>query len=327
MKYLSFLAITLFVLTGCSTKQYFDPDDTTNFKTEYKTLDAKIIDYNNNGATLENNKFISKDGISKNKLPKTFFFLNKSENSILASNNHAELLIRENDTDTFLKFKSNIISAAKKGNTLAFVSVDNSIVIYDIETKQIKHKQYLKASAINDIKIASAVFLDSIVLFPTLDGKIVIIDLNTNKQLQSINVDPSSDINNIIFLEAIGDNLVAATLNKIFTFNNGKINIQDHDIKNVAVKNENIYISTLDGQIIKYDMNLVKKASKKFRFAKFYAIAATDKLYALESQEFLVTMDMSLENKKVYDFDFSDDEKVITLGNKIYFEDKYIELK
>jgi len=316
----------LIIFTGCSTKQYYEPEDTSSFKENTLDLDGSIIDLNSDGATLENDQFISKTGIIKN-TKKNYEFLNFSDGTVLASDSNGSIYLNNKTTNSIIHFDKNIIAAAKSKNLLAFISVDNSITLYNLDTKQVLFKNYLKSSIINNIKIANPIFLNSIVLYPTLDGKIVLVDLEKNTVIKTINIDPKSDINNVIFVKEINNTLIAATTKKLFSFVNSKVNLKNVDVQNIIVNKNNIYVATLDGEIIKYDFSLNKLATKKFKFAKINALAFGTYLYALESQEFLIRITEDFKDVKVFDFSFDEEEKVIAIDNKIYFDDEYIILK
>jgi len=316
----------LIIFTGCSTKQYYEPEDTSSFKEDTIDLDASIIDLNSDGATLENDQFISKTGIIKN-TKENYKFLNFSDDTVLSSDSNGSIYLNNQITDSIIHFDKNIIAAAKSKNLLAFISIDNSIALYNLDTKQVLFKNYLKSSIINNIKIANPIFLSSVVLYPTLDGKIVIVNLEKNTVIKTINIDPKSDINNVIFIKEVNDTLIAATTKKLFTFVNSKVNLKDLDVQNIIVNKNNIYVATLDGEIIKYDFSLNKLASKKFKFAKINALAFGTSLYALESQDFLIRISEDFKDAKVFDFSFDEEEKVIAIDNKIYFDDEYIILK
>ncbi|MGB3750667.1 MAG: hypothetical protein WA945_03815 [Arcobacteraceae bacterium] len=318
-------AFFLIFFTGCSSKKYYEPDETQSFKQKTTDLDSKIIDINNDGATLENTSFLSKKGILENKKP-SYKFLNYINDTVLASDSNATIYIKNDTIDTVLPFDKNIVSASISKNLLAFGAVDNSLTLYDLNTNKILFKEYAKQSSINNVKITNPIFLNSVVLYPTLDGKVIIVDLKTNAIIKTINIDPQSDINNIIFLKDIGQSLVAATTNKLFTFINGRSNIKDLDIQSVIVHENYIYVATLDGQIIQYDLALNELNSKKFKFAKIVALAYGSSLYALESQSYLLKITPDFKDVTVYDFSFDEEEKVIAIDNKIYFEDEYIEL-
>lgn len=316
----------LITFTGCSTKQYFAPEDTLSFKQDTLDLNGTIIDLNSDGATLDDKSVIYKE-LKNNKISKNFKFLNFSDNTLLSADSNQSINLKNTTLDETLHFDKNIISASKNKNIIAFGSIDNSITLYDIVSKKTLFKEYLRPSAINNIKIANPIFLSTVVLYPTLDGKIVIIDLKKNSIIKTINIDPKSDINNIIFLKEYNNTLIAATTKKVFTFDNGNVKLKDIDVQNILMNKNFIYVATLDGQIIKYDLSLNKIASKKFKFAKFNALAFGTSLYALESQEFLIQISDDFKKVKIFDFSFDNEEKVIGIDNKIYFEDEYIILK
>ena len=322
--YFTFLSILLF--QGCSSKQYFEPKKTQDNILMVHKLDSTIIDFNSDGATLENNKFISYKGISQVALEDNYKFLNENNTTILSSDTNGSLAIYQNNSFENIHFKKDIVAATIENNLLAFIYNDNTIGLYDTTTKKIVFKEYLKVSLINDIKISNPIFLNSVILYPTLDGKIVIVDKKKHTLLKTINIDPKNKINNIIFLKTIGDSLIAATPKKLFSFIDGDVKIVDLDIKNVAIGKKKIYVSTLDGQIIQYNEYLKKINSKKFKFAKFYTIGFGKYLYALESQGYLLQIDEDFKITKIFDFSFDEDEKVITIGNKLYFENRYITL-
>ena len=95
---------------------------------------------------------------------------------------------------------------------------------------------------------------------------------------------------------------------------------------NWQINKEDIYVATIDGQLIKLSASLNEVKSKKYKYAKFHALAFTDSLYAVESQGFLVNINEDFSKDSVYDFSFDNEERMIAIGNRIYFESKYITL-
>jgi len=316
----------LIIFTGCSSKQYYEPEDTLSFQEKTFEIESPIIDLNSDGATLEDNAFLTKKGTITN-TKEDYRFLNFIDDTTLSSDLSANIHIKSESLDEVIKFNKNIVSASKKKNLLALGSVDNSIILYDIDTKQIVFKEYLKPSLINNVKIANPIFLQRVVLFPTLDGKIVIVDLLKNQIIKTINIDPKSDVNNIIFMKENADTLIAATSKKLFSFLNNRVHLKDVDVQSIIVKDNYIYVATLDGNIIKYDSSLNQLASHKFKFAKINALSFGTSLYALESQGFLINISEDFKDVKIFDFSFDEEEKVIAIDDKIYFEDEYIIIK
>jgi len=330
MKKSSLLLLISFVVVlfqGCSTKKYYEPEEVYDNNIAIYDLGSNITHINSDGATLNNRKFISKEGLSNEFLEEGYTFLNKNNGVLLSTNDQSILAITKNGTTEKIKFNQNIVSATIEDNLVAMSFIDNSISLFDLKEKKVVFKEYFTLSILNDIRITNPIFLTSLVLFPTLDGKIVIVDKNKKTIYKTINLDPDHDIHNIIYLSAIGDTLVAATPNKIFSFVNGKVKIVAQDVKNVVVNHKNIYVSTLDGRVLKYDEKLNLLATKKFKFAKFHAMVYTDNLYILESQGYLIQIDKDFQNVTVVDFSFDPDEKVTAIDDTIYFEDSYITLQ
>jgi len=322
-----FSSIILF--QGCSSKQYFEPENTSSIDIDVYDIDSKIVDFHTTGATLDDHGFISVDGVSSLTLDEGFRFLNQNKSITLSTNDDAILQVRYNDTKKEkIQFSKNIVSASIEQGLIAFILIDNSIGLYDMETKKIVLKEYLTPSILNDTRIASSLLLNSLFLFPSLDVKVVIVDTTNRAIYKTINLDPEGDINNIIYINALGNTLIAATNNKVFTFANGNVKTVSEDVRDITANDKNIFVATLDGRIIKYDQNLKELASQKFKFAKFYALAyGKNDLYALESQGYLIKLDSDLNKYNVYDFSFDDEDKVFSLKNKIYFEDSFIILK
>jgi hypothetical protein len=321
MKFFIPTVLSIFLLLGCSSKQYFEPEQTQSFTPTLSTISDEIQTFNASGATLENGYFISKEGVSKQPLPKGFEFLNISESKVLSSNNKDVLMINEQR----LELNEVVVAATLQGNTLALVLSDNTIAIYDLNTQQFVFKEYFKESVANDIRISNPYFMDNLILFPTLDGKVIVVSKQENKIVKNIVVDPDSTFNNIIFLDVIKDTLVAASNNKLIAVGTGTLNIKDYEIKEITTNESHIFVATIDGQIIKLDLELNEIASKKYKFAKFFALNYTNALYALESQGYLIKIEEDFMADTIYDFSFDNEAKAISIDNKIYFENEVIE--
>ncbi|HIP11335.1 MAG TPA: hypothetical protein EYG73_01320 [Arcobacter sp.] len=326
MKIVSLVVLFILLFSACSSKKYFEPKDTHgSIDAQEIVTPAYISNINAIGGTLDNNMIVDKVGISKDKLPLGFSFLNNINGLILAANKSKELLIL--DKNETLKFKSNVIAASLQDDLIALVFSNNSIGIYDNKNKVFKLKKYYKHSFLNDTRIAMPLFLNKIILFPTLDGKIIIVDKSTNKITKTLTVDPQSDVKNIILLKTINNAMIAASPNKIITLNNGDIKTKEFFIQSYTLDDEFIYIASLDGTIYKFDLSLNIINQKKFKFAKFQALAIGQYLYAVESQGFIIRLSKDFKDSKVYKFAFEEDEKMFAHKNKLYIENKLLILK
>ncbi|APW64618.1 hypothetical protein LPB137_01565 [Poseidonibacter parvus] len=326
MKHLFILVAALFLLTACGSKKYFEPEDVKSSLTvEESSLQAPIISMNREGATLEDGTIITRDGVSKFKLPEKFQFLNVSNTGKVLSTNYKDKLLIGNEE---LDVENIVVAASLKDNKLALVYANNSIELFDLDTKKTLFKEYLPISLANDTRIANPHFMGNLVLFPTLNGKVVIISSKTNESVKNISVDLDSQFNNIIFLQVIQDEqtLIAATANKVVTISTKNILSKDYELRDIIVNGKNIYLATIDGRLIKLDLALKEVASKKYKYSKIHALAFTDSLYAIESQSFIINVSNDFTNDRVYDFNFDNEERLIVIGNKIYTDSREITL-
>jgi len=326
MKYLLISLSALFLFTACSSKKYYEPNDVNdNFKVQESSLTSSIKSFNRIGATLEDGEFITINGESKNKLPKNFEFLNLSiDGKVLATNYKDKVLVGNEQ----IEVSNPVIAASLKGNNLALIYSNNSIELIDISTKKKLFREYLSLSLANDTRVVNPYFMGNLILFPTLNGKVIIVSTLSNDSVKNISVDPKGQFNNIIFLDVDKptQTLITATANKVVSISTKEILSKEYEIRDIILKDEYIYIATIDGQIIKLSLNLEEISKMKFKYSKIHALAFADALYAIESQGYVIKIDKDFTKSKVLEFDFDNEERMIVLGNKIYFDNKYITL-
>jgi hypothetical protein len=328
MKSLFLSVFLLFFMQGCSSKQYYTPQESSIFGIDKKiiTTPSYIASLNANGATTRDNRVINNFGISEFRLLDGYEYVNNTDKGMITANKKGDLLI--SDTNTTINFRTNVIAVTLKDNLLAMVFADNSYGVYDLNENKFKLKEYLENSYINDTRIAMPVILNKIILFPTLDGKIVIVEKESFKVSRTLLIDSQNDIKNIILLKTVGDTLIAASQNKLVSLNKGKYTSKELIIQNYSVNDEFIYLALLDGTVMKLDFDLNIVASKKFKFAKFHAISLDkgNNIYLIESQGYIIKLENDFSTMKVYNLPFYDDEKVYVNGDKIYFENKLLKL-
>ncbi|MBL6969804.1 MAG: hypothetical protein ISR68_00225 [Campylobacterales bacterium] len=325
MKYIIALFIALFAFTGCSSKKHFEPSNVIDeINLSIKDMSNTIKSFKlDSGVTLKDGSVITKDGKLDQRLPNGFNLLNYNENKIIAVNNNTILVGSEQIT-----LSNEAVSATLQNNILAIVFIDNSIAMYDMQSKKIIFKDYYDHSFLNDIKIANPYFMDDVILFPTLDGKVIVVDTKNKKVIRSIVVSTSGDIKNIIYMGVVNDTFIAATSNKILSLGDGTVKTKDFDISSIVASKNNIYISTIDGYVKKLDISLNELGSKKYKFAKIFAMVHTDGyIYALESEGYILAIDDTFTKDSVYKFKFNNKDYAVAIDNTIFFNDKYIEIK
>lgn len=288
-------------------------------------MSSSITSMNKIGATLENKEIITNTGISSFKLPENFDFLNVSADGKIIATNYIDKILIGNEEKAV---KDVVVAASLKDNKLALVYSNNTIELIDINTNKTLFKEYLPVSIANDTRITNPYFMGNLILFPTLNGKVVIVSATTNESVRNISVDPDSQFNNIISLNVIesSQTLIVASPNKVVSISPKEILSKNYEVRDIIVNKDDIYLATIDGQIIKLTPSLVEVAKKKFKYAKIHALAYSNSLYAVESQGYLINLNQDFSDYKIYDFSFDNKERMIAIGDKVYYDSKYITL-
>lgn len=321
-------AFMVLFFTACSSKEYYEPKvETTDWDISGK-LDSPIVDRNYDGAVLEDGEIITKKGVSDVKLPQGYRFVSQSGGWIIASKINGDLLlIDETNSKLQQKFelKKTIAAASVKDDILAVLFANNEKALYSIHSKELIFKEQGNPPSAVDSRIVNPYFLNELVLFLTLDGKIDIVNSKTKKLLRSMIVSSEDHFNNIIYFNVIDNNMFAATSYRIISLGDKEMR-QSYDLRDIVFDRDGVWLSTKEGEVYALTPSLQLKAKKKFPFAHFLGmIVGKDKLYLLESQGYLIEMDKDLNKYKVYDVDIKDGF-VFVSDTSFYFDDAYLDV-
>lgn len=336
------LLLAIFFI-GCSEKQYFKPSSIEGKFEVESSLSSSIIQSNKNGAVLKDGTLIAKDGIYKANLKSEYLFLNKSGDYILVgdyTNNNLYFLNTDGKILKTFEFPYMPISANLKDNFLAVVLSDNSSLIWDTNTnEELFSDKSSVVYAINS-KSASPLFLDSSVVFPTLDGKLLLVSLDSFKVLRTITLSSGGYFSNIIFLDlnegakSSGKlslnkepNLIVATNAKVLSIYNGKQFSYEANINDIVYNNDKIYIISLEGEVIELDLLLNELHKKKFQFANLSSLIIGDSIYTLESQGYLIKIDKNDFKDSIYKIGIGEYKQSFYIDDTIYYDDNIIKVK
>lgn len=320
-KNLFFLIIAIGLISGCSGKKYYEPQNSTTYKNQ-QSIESSIEFLNNDIATLQNKKFIYSNMISKNMIPDGFKVLNSNGDVFVAADTSKNIMVCQDSNCNTYDVDGQVIGASIKGDILALIYWDNSISLYDTKNKKITFREYSKSVLACDNRIANPKFMTDIVLFPMLDGKVAVVNYTKNEKIRDILVDADGQFNNVFHLDSISDVLVAATRNSLITLSSANFNIKNYEISEIITDDKNIWIATLDGKIIKLDNNLVEVKSSKFKYAKFVGLAQKDDfIYALESNGYLIKIKKDFSSEEVFSVSMYKKEKIFSNKNSIIVGD------
>jgi len=312
----------LLLISGCSTKESFEPETTVGSWPSGVSLPNEIVDVTHDGALLEEGEVLTKEGVLGCRLPEGFRFLGISEGKVLAAKNDGTLRIAPADGSgeaVEKALKQNIAGAALKGDMLAVLFTDNDMALYSASTGDLLMKERGSAPLAVDNRIVNPRFFNDLVLFPTLDGKVVIIHAAQKQVLRSIIVSSDAHFNNVIYLELIGNTMVAATPSTVFALADKEVR-EAYDLRDVVFDADGIWLCTKQGEVIALTPSLQLKAKQKFPFAHFLGMIVTDKeVFLLEKEGYLIKLDKALTGYEVYDADV--EEGFVYAGKRAFYFD------
>lgn len=325
-KYIFVLPLFLLLLSGCSTKEVYEPKVVSGEWNKYAPMNSEIVDRSSNVALLENNRVLTKSGELNVTIEPSQRIISQSDGWILSASIDGNLTLTSiNDTSIKKNFllEHTIASASVEDNILAVLFANDEIALYDIESKALLFKDQSGKSIVSDMRIVNPYFMKGLVIFSTLDGKIIIVNTKLKKKLRTVIISSSDYFNNVIDFHIVDNKIIAATDSKILSLTKKEIR-QKYEIRNIAYDDKVIYITTKQGEVIALTPDLQVISKVKFPFAHFLGlISSGENLYALEKEGYLITV-----NKKTFDYTVKevnfDDGFVLTGDNLFYVNDKKI---
>ena len=324
--FLIFIPIFIVFFGACSSKRVYEPKDVKEDWRYYGSNDDAIVDVTSDLALLEDGKVLSKDSVIDVEVKSPYRLIGKSDGWVISSNIDGNLTLESvSDKKNIKSFelKKTIASASVKDDVLAVLFADNEMSLYSISTKELLFKEQGNAPIAVDSRIVNPYFMNDLVLFLTLDGKVVIVNSKLKKKLRTIIVSSVDDFNNIIYFNVIDSRLIAATSTKILSFGEKEIRVK-YEIRNVVYDGKFIFITTKQGEVISLTPDLQVNAKVKFPFAHFLGIIAYgDKLYALEKEGYMIEMSKDLLTYSVHEVDI-EDGYIFVAKKKFFVDDEYI---
>lgn len=323
-------SIAALVFSGCSGKQYFEPEKTYSASSASSSYGSTIVDLSRDGATLKDGRYIGKKGVSSINVGEGYRFLSESSAYVLAGNAEGVLKVIDKSNGEPIRAVSlhiPIVSATIRQGLIAYILNNNTFGVYQIKAnKKIVENRSERTFAI-DTRAASPMFIDSLVVMPMLDGKLIIFNTAGDAENAKVVYLSSEKIfNNVIYLSRMGDTMVAATPKRLIVL--GVDGQQEYraNISDVTISKGAIYLFTKEGEVVRLDTSLQALAKKKFKYAHFSASTAFGgRVFALDQQGSLIVLSKDLSKHKIYDLGEVDSPAFI-VGSTLYKDGKVIEL-
>jgi len=331
MKVLSLLAFTIAALffSGCSSKKYFEPEQTFSASHALNSYGGSMRDLSRDGGTLKSGQFIGKAGLSTINLGEGYRFLNESDVYVLAANAEGILKIIDKKTTKEVRAVSlhvPVVSATIKDGVVAYILNSNTFGIYQMADNRKIVESRSEATYAIDTRAASPMFIDNLVVMPMLDGKLIIVNIADTDNAKVVYISSEKVFSNVIYLARKDNTMIAATPKKLITLGNGGKREYKANISEVAVDKGIIYLFTKEGQVIALNSDLEAVGTSKYKFAH-YAVgtAFSGRVYALDQGGALIVMNSHLTKRKIYELGEVGEPAFIT-GTKLYKDGKIIEL-
>ncbi len=319
--------ITPFLFLGCSTKEVFKPKKVDGEWKKVKSLDAEIIDKTTNSAIFDNGEVIVNKTKSGLKIDtNNYRIIGKSNSYILFSDINGNLGLYDTATKKkkYLHLKKTIAAASTDGNIVAVVFTSGKMALYSLLSGELLLSLDGSSSIALDSRIVNPYFMNDLVLFFTLDGKVVIVNKKLKKRLRTIIVSAEEFFNNIIYFDLFQDRLLVATATKILSFGNKQKRAQ-YEARSITHDDKTIYVATKQGDILSLTPNLNQIAKVHFPFAHFLGLTiAGEKLYALEKQGYLIALSKDILTYSIYKVDVPSESNVYTTKDRFFVGDKAV---
>jgi len=318
--YIVFASICIILFSACSTKEVYEPLYLDDDWEKYENADATIIDKSSNIALLDNSKVLVSDGPLDVQIAQEKRVISHSAGWVISSSidgNTSLISVDDNTKIEQFELKKTIASASVNGDNLAVLFADNEIAIYSIASKKAIFKEQGSKSLAVDARIVNPYFMNDLVLFSTLDGKVIIVNIKLKKKLRTVIVSSEDNFNNIIYLNVIDNKIIAATSYKILSLASKEIRVK-YEIRSVVNDDKNMFITTKQGEVISLTPDLQVNAKIKFPFAHFLGmISHGDKLYILEKEGYMIVLDKDMYNYSVHEVDLEDG--FVFVADKLFY--------
>jgi hypothetical protein len=325
-----FAITAILFFSGCSSKKVYEPKETAGSWKIYGSSDEKLIDIASDTALLENKAVISKkDRYLDVQIADDYRVIGLSDGWILSADIDGNLTldgVDEQKSKEHLELKKTIAGASVQGDVLAILFADNEMALYSIATKEPLFKEQGNPSLIVDSRIVNPQFMNDLVLFSTLDGRVIIVNSELKKRLRTIIVSSEEHFNNIIYFSVIQNKLIAATGHKLFALAEKEIRA-NYEVRTIVADEDLLYATTKQGELIALDLNLDLQRKMKFPFAHFLGMIVDDeKLYLLEKQGYLIEVAKDFSSHSVYEVDVRNGF-VFVADKLFYIDDSYISVR
>jgi len=320
-KYIVFASLLAIFLSACSTKEVYKPKKISDDWEKTASMNERIIDTSDNVALLQNRKVLSPNGELNVTIPQNQRVISLSDGRVLSASIDGNITLTSVDdgVKNFLNLKKTIAAASVQDDILAVLFANDDIALYSIATQELLFKEQGGKVVANDARIVNPFFLKDLVIFSTLDGKVIIVNSKLKKRLRTVIVSSEDYFNNVIYFNIADNKILAATSYKLLAMAQKELR-QKYEIRNIVYDGTLMYITTKQGEVIALTPDLQVDSKIKFPFAHFLGmIDYNAKLYILEKEGYMIVVDKKTFDYSVHEVDLNDG--FVFVGDKVFYVD------
>lgn len=325
---------TLLLLSGCS----FDvnkfvpegfqvsPGHSTNSYTE--KLNKYAINVSRDGVTFNDGSYITPQGEGIINLPKGYYFVSSDGGRILTANNNGDIVVLKSNGEELASthLEAPLVSGVAYSHGVGYLLQGNRFGLYDPFKNKVTYQKEFPGGNSVDTRLANPIVTNNFIALPTLDGKLILINMHTPAAPGVIPIGKTKNYGNLIFAKAVGNTIIAATPSTLLSIAPNQKKELNIKVADLIVKGDTIYLLTRDGKIEKLSLTLEPKGSKQFQYADFATVAAFDgKVYAFAKSGTLIVLDDSLQKFKLYSVGSARQYSYVS-GHYLYIDKKRVNL-
>lgn len=319
--------LALVLLSGCSKVAVFEPETVAGRLNYNERLAAPVAAQNPQGATLKNGAVILDDNGRTPRLPAGFTLLGADGLWLCAADeNGALLIIGPEGNERRLNLSERILSAATDGQVAAVTTRGNAHRLIDIQSGESLFFTQEKTVLAVSVRMARPLLGRDQAVFPTLDGKLLIVDRARNQVVREQVVGTETFFANLIFLGEHEGSVIAASQNRVIALSrDGGFYTLERDVRLLTPLKSGLYLFSLDGTVSRISGKLETLQSVKLPYARIVAATETAAaLYAVEQSGWIIRLSDNLTQSAVYELPDDIRAPLFAAREKLYYGRKAV---
>jgi hypothetical protein len=323
-KTLLFSSVAIIFLSACGSRQYYTPKQTQSLSPK---SGLEVVSLSRDAAMLEDGTVLSRDGVINLKLGKGYTLIHRGDQALLIADKRGNIKVIDRAKKSIdIHLPQALVAGTVIGERLIYLLQDNSFGVYDLNLKKVLYNNKAQKALSIDTRIANPYQIDNLVVIPTLNGKLNILDLTSLKVVKELYVSTENTLNNVIFLGRLDNTLIAATPYRVISVSSQGQRSFEKAISEVVIDNQSLFVFAKDGIISELDASMKVLNEKKFKFAHFsIATIKHGKIYAMDKQGYLIVSNRALSKYRVYELPEIDGYAFVA-GEKLYYDGNVVDL-